>query len=445
MSINILTGITLILALAGSATAANLVVYNTNNVGAGSFRQAIADNAALGGGNTIIFSNAVAGTITLSTGELFISNDVTIIGPGPKVLAVDGNAASRIFHITNSTVVISGLTITNGSAGGGVLGGGMFNNHSTLTISNCNITGNTADGGGGVASRNFKGRTALLSLIASTISSNYAAFYGGGIFIFGEPSATSTVVACTLTDNYAVNGGGGIASGAGGRVVLTVIASTFSSNATAGVGFGGGGILNHTDNLDPTTAILEIGNCILKAGASGPNLANSSGTIISQGYNISSDDGGGHLTAIGDQITTDPMLGPLQDNGGPTFTHALKVGSPAIDGGKSFSLSADQRGSPRTYDNPNIANATGGDGTDVGAYEASELRIVGIQTTGDHLQLDFTSWLGANYEVQSRSNMLAGSWEPLPGSTPGNGGVASTTVSNALDQPKRFYRIHPVP
>ena len=64
------------------AQAANLLVSNTNDSGAGSLRQAILDNSALGGDNTILFSNVVTGTITLTTGELVISNDVTILGPG---------------------------------------------------------------------------------------------------------------------------------------------------------------------------------------------------------------------------------------------------------------------------------------------------------------------------------------------------------------------------
>ena len=88
--------------------AANLLVYNTNNSGAGSLRQAIADNTALGGGNTIIFSNVVAGTITLTSGELLITKNVTILGPGANVLAVNGNfpnTTNRVFHINNVTNV----------------------------------------------------------------------------------------------------------------------------------------------------------------------------------------------------------------------------------------------------------------------------------------------------------------------------------------------------
>src|SRR5205807_9137640 len=79
---------------------------------------------------------------------------------------------------------------------------------------------------------------------------------------------------------------------------------------------------------------LQIGNTILNRGDSGANI-DSFGevTVTSLGYNLSSDDAGGHLTGPGDQINIDPMLGPLQDNGGPTFTHSLMPGSPAIDAG----------------------------------------------------------------------------------------------------------------
>src|SRR5204862_989162 len=71
----------------------------------------------------------------------------------------------------------------------------------------------------------------------------------------------------------------------------------------------------------------------LDAGASGENIFNNDGTVTSHGYNLSSDDGSGNLNGPGDQINTDPLLGPLQNKGGPTLTHALLPGSPAIDAG----------------------------------------------------------------------------------------------------------------
>ena len=77
----------------------------------------------------------------------------------------------------------------------------------------------------------------------------------------------------------------------------------------------------------------EISNTIFNAGALGENIVNNGATVTSHGYNLSSDDGGGLLIGPGDQINTDPLLGPLRDHGGPTLTHVLMRGSPAIDAG----------------------------------------------------------------------------------------------------------------
>jgi hypothetical protein len=92
---------------------------------------------------------------------------------------------------------------------------------------------------------------------------------------------------------------------------------------------------------------LVVRNTILKAGASSENIFNDAGTVTSEGYNLSSDDGGGYLIGPGDQINTYPLVGPLQDNGGLTLTHALLPASPAIDAGDpNFSPPpfTDQRG-----------------------------------------------------------------------------------------------------
>jgi hypothetical protein len=76
-----------------------------------------------------------------------------------------------------------------------------------------------------------------------------------------------------------------------------------------------------------------IENTIFKVSPGGHSIVNGYGTVVSEGYNLSSDDGAGYLNGPGDQVNTDPMLGPLRDNGGPTFTHELLLGSPAINAG----------------------------------------------------------------------------------------------------------------
>ncbi|MFZ0917003.1 MAG: right-handed parallel beta-helix repeat-containing protein, partial [Candidatus Udaeobacter sp.] len=147
----------------------------------------------------------------------------------------------------------------------------------------------------------------------------------------------------TFSSNMASQGGGIYNPGSG---MLTISNSTFSGNAApvaggASFNLGTMQIANTTlsDNSSPLGGgifnmnTLQIGNTILNAGASGANIANNGGTVTSLGYNLSSDDGGGFLTGPGDQINTTPLLGPLQDNGGRTFTHELLSGSLAIDAG----------------------------------------------------------------------------------------------------------------
>src|SRR2546427_7959064 len=141
----------LVLALlcAGSIilSAATITVSNTADSGAGSLRAALAGAA---NGDTID-ATGVTGTITLTSGQLLINHDLSINGPGPTNLAIDGNfpnTMNRVFLVMNGvTVSISGLAITNGHISGN--GGGIFNFGSTLTLSNCAISGNFSDGAGG--------------------------------------------------------------------------------------------------------------------------------------------------------------------------------------------------------------------------------------------------------------------------------------------------------
>ncbi len=132
--------------IALSTQAATSTVTNTNDSGAGSLRQAIADAHD---GDTIDFG--VTGTITLMTGELLVGKSITINGPGSDHLTVDGNHASRVFYVSGGvTATIAGLAITNGSASD--WGGGIYNDQSALTVNNCNIVGNFAPGWGEASS-----------------------------------------------------------------------------------------------------------------------------------------------------------------------------------------------------------------------------------------------------------------------------------------------------
>ncbi len=355
--------------IALSTQAATITVINTNDSGAGSLRQALADT---NDGDTIDF--AVTGTITLTTDELLVDKSITISGPGSDNLTVDGNHASHIFHVSGGvTATVAGLSITNGGESPGA-GGGIYNDHSTLAIDHCTVSGNHGSVGGGVYNDGYSG-TATLTVTNSTFSGNsvaapYSVGSGGGIYNNGSyGSATLTVANSTFSGNSAgvadYGWGGAIYNdGYSGSATLMVNNSTFSGNSA---GYHGGGIYNGS-------GMVTIRHTILNAGAWGENLSNAYGSVSSLGYNLSSDNGGGFLTATGDQINTDPMLGPLQDNGGSTFTHELLSGSPAINAGDpSFTPPPDydQRGPGF----PRVVNGR----IDIGAFEEVQAPIYAAQ------------------------------------------------------------------
>jgi len=205
---------------------------------------------------------------------------------------------------TQVHVTITDCTISGNSRFGGIHAEGAPN----LTVTNSTISGNSAnagfpagDRGGGISGQ------AGISVENSTISGNSAATIGGGIW-----GHAIQIVNSTISGNLAGTSRGGIFEFAPS---LHVTNSTITGNSAPS----GGGIYNKR-GIAPDS-VVEISNIILTAGASGENIFNESGSVTSLGYNLSSDDGGGYLTGPGDQINTDPLLGPLQDNGGPTFTH----------------------------------------------------------------------------------------------------------------------------
>ncbi len=151
---------------------AGVVTNLADDGSAGTLRAVI---AAASPGETISFD--VTGTITLTNGQLTIDKNLTIAGPGASQLAVNGNAASRVFYIKRgNTVTIAGLTITNGSVSGNdVDGGGIYNDHATLTVSNCTLSANSAGSVGGGIFNYGRFGSVTLTVANSTFSSNSAA------------------------------------------------------------------------------------------------------------------------------------------------------------------------------------------------------------------------------------------------------------------------------
>ncbi len=307
---------------------ANLTVVNSNvsdNDGGG-----ISNEGTEGNATATIFSTAVSGN---SVGGVFTSGS----GHGFQSLA-----------ITNSTV-----------SGNSTYGGIRASGNSYLRVANSTISGNSAaNSGGGIYAGGFDA-----SIVNSTISGNSAGTSGGAIYCQGLAQDVS-IRNSTISGNSAGTSGGGIYNVSSNLQVAT---STISGNSAGS----GGGIY-----IDGPFGRIQITSTIIDAGASGENIFNL-GAVTSHGYNLSSDDGGGYLNGPGDQINTDPLLGPLEDNGGPTETHALLLGSPAIDQGNSGGVYIDQRRFHRPFDVPGIPNAVGGDGSDIGAFEFGAFAIGG--------------------------------------------------------------------
>ncbi len=379
---------------------ATLLVYNNTDNGAGSLRQAVADNNALGGGNTIVFASNVTGAITLGLGELQINASVSIVGPGPEVLAIDANNASRIFRSQGPVVNISGLSIKNGLVNlPEGTGGGVLQVTGQLSLTNCWLLGCNARTNGGAIAQS----SGTLRLASCTLSNNtsFVRGFGSGAYLLGQgqvygctfvtnrgDSATGgaiyhngtslEVVNSTFTANAAgpLNGGlgGAIWNGAG---LLAATNCTFSGNRASR----GGGIYGSAGGSVRVASTILAGNLAIDTGASGwsPEVY---GTVSSGGYNlVGNRTNSSGFTAVGDQVGTaasplNPSLAALANNGGPVWTMALLPGSLAIDQGKSGGITTDQRGFPRPFDKPGIPNAAGGNGADIGAFEGSTTTLV---------------------------------------------------------------------
>ena len=335
-----------------SAEATTLTVRSASDAGGTcpgatcTLRQAIATAVA---GDTIDFN--LTGTITLTSGALVINKNLVIAGPGASKINVAGVGTNTIVQITSGNVTISGLTIGPGYFGVDLTGG-------TLTMNDCAVSGNI--GSGGLLAES--GTT--LNMNRCTISGNQTGFTGGGL---ENNVATATLTNCTISGNTSKNTG--MQSGVGGGVdntagTLTLINCTVTGNTAEN---SGGGISS------PGSGTFQLINTIVSNNSS-PNGPDCSGTFVSNGYNLIRINGGTGFTnnVKHDQVGTvatprEPLLGPLQDNGGPTKTHALLSGSPAIEAGNSSASNTDERGFARPVDSPSIANV--GDGSDIGAYE----------------------------------------------------------------------------
>ena len=376
----LLVGLVLSLSVATKVAAATTWTVCASGCDYPSIKAAIAAPTTVDGDTLAI----AAGTYTEP--GITVTKSLTLQGEDRATTIVQaaaspGTAPDRVFTIPNGvTVTLQALTIRYGHAN---FGGGL-RNEGTLALIDSTVHGNqaTVDSGGGL--RN----DGILTLTHSTVRGNTAAYAGGGLANWG----TLTLTHSTVSGNGASAGGGlsnsyygtltlthstvssnRAAAGAAGLYnagTLTLTHSTVSGNVTSAAG---GGLYNSSGTLTLTSSLVA-------QNPDGGDCWNDSGAISSQGYNLDSD-GSCHLTAATDLPGTDPLLGPLQNNGGPTLTHALLPGSPALDAipwganGCGTSLISDQRWQAR----PQPA----GGACDIGAYEVAVAgQALGAWVTG---------------------------------------------------------------
>jgi hypothetical protein len=333
--------------------AATFTVVNLADSGPGSLRQAVLDANASPGANTVTFADGLTGTIVLTSGQMSITSDLTITGPGAALFAVDGNQQSRIFSISSgATVAIAGLTLTNGLVTGApARGGAILNSGGTLSLTQVMVVGNRAVGSAG-ANGNGGGVFSLggpLSVLNSAFIANEARGGAAGGSGFGgavnNTGPRSTITGCTFLGNRAIGGDGGVVVGAqqfevvggglGGAVrnagVLTVESSVFDGNQAIG---GNGG------SAAPTARDYDI------SFGYGGGLFNFGGTIIVRGsmFRGNAAIGGSNATALfgrghvgdgsgGGFINLDNGTATVSDS---TFDHNEALGGDSNAGGTSL-------------------------------------------------------------------------------------------------------------
>jgi hypothetical protein len=276
-------------------------------------------------------------------GGLYSLGNVTITNSTFHLASATGGDGGDAFGSTC-------LGAHNAGDGGAARGGAIFADGGTLTVNTATFANNLAQGGNGGDGGQTNGACGMHG--AGGLA------YGGAIT---NNTATVNIKHGTLSLNNAQAGNTGVNQSTANKPPRLVAEGT------------GGGI-----RVGPSTVTLEntiiAGNTAANgtgdttgAPTPGPNV---DGTVTSNGHNllgVATDAIG--FTGTGDQTGANPMLAALADNGGPTETMALTTGSPAIDAGVAAGSSFDQRGRPRTYDDPGVANAATSDGTDIGAFE----------------------------------------------------------------------------
>jgi hypothetical protein len=388
--------------------AANFDVTNTNDAGGGSLRQAILDANGAGGADTITVT--VPGTISLTSGELAITDSVIITGnAGGTTVAQSG---ARVFSISSgSNVSLIGLTIQGGGGGGAFTGnGGGIHNEGACYLFNSTVRNHFVTGagnlGGGIYNNGY------LNIENSTINDN-GAVNGSGGGLYNTATGYGDILNSTISGNGASAGGGIYNSSSNPVLGLSIYNTTIAFNIAPAAG--GGGIA--------TEAGLYLINTIVAANLTGGDCSLlSAGFSIEGDYNLESA-ATCNFAAPAQNYSiqnADPLLGALTVNApGTTATHALQTGSPAINRGFELGIiTTDQRGVARAVQ------------YDIGAYESAAAPFIDLLVfkAGPNVPID----PGAPFDFNIQVNNLT------PGTT-----ATGVVVSDTLDPKLSFVEAVP--
>jgi CSLREA domain-containing protein len=275
-------------------------------------------------------------------GDLYVASQLTITHTGVAPAVVDGGGVDRVIHVYGAgNLTAVGVTIRNGRTS---MSGGGIRNEGNLDLSNATVSGNET-----------------------------TASYGGGIANSG--TATMSLTNVTISGNRAEGDGGGIDQGLGGLANLNNVTISGNTADTDGDAGGGGGVLVAPGTILNPAGTFNFRNTVIAGNhdISPPAVGKApdcGGTLVSRGHNLIGDRTGcGFAPRGGDKTNVNPRLGPLANNGGSTFTYALRAGSPAINGGGAGAAPTDQRGVRRRA-------------PDIGAYEFARCGGIVVNRVG---------------------------------------------------------------
>lgn len=316
------------------------------------------------------------------------------------------------------------------------MGGAIFN-VANLNLTNSTFAGNNAVGGNGGAG----GGGYLGGCLPGNPNPRPTAGGGGGRGGDGSGaglySSNSNVyiLHSTVSQNQALRGRGGL-GGSGGNCYDTAGSGVPGADGTYGSALAGG---IHSEGSSPVPRLVNS-ICAGNTAETGPDCF---GPFSSGGHNLigTTNDSIGWVSSDLTGKTNAPLnaeLSSAQDNGGPTWTMALLPGSPAMDQGGSTSATTDQRGRLRPYDNPAITNATGGDGSDIGAFEFNP-PVLSIARAAGNVVLSWPAY-DTGYTLEAKTNLNSSiNWSNVAGTLSIVSG--QFTITNSATTGNKFYRL----